>query len=91
MTSQMATQQRDAELTRFLLTRLDDEAERATTAFQRADIRARRAIVAGCAPLDDTLEIYGVAAPLDGADILCWLALPYAGHPDHRPEWNPEN
>lgn len=66
----------EAELTRLLLARLEQDEARSTTPHQREDVRARRAIIAGCAPLDDTLETYGVAAPLDGAAILRRLASP---------------
>ncbi len=54
-----------------------------------AECTSRRALVAGCAVLDDTLETYGVAAPFDGGEALRWLALPYAGHPDFDADWLP--
>ncbi len=53
------------------------------------DCSARRVILDGCRRLDHALDEYGVAAPFDGLEVMRWLAVPYADHPDYRPEWRP--
>ncbi|MGY1812039.1 DUF6221 family protein [Blastococcus sp. SYSU D00820] len=35
------------------------------------------------------LLVESAAASTDGAAVLRALALPYCGHPEHRPEWRP--
>lgn len=52
-----------------------------------AECEAKRRIVAAItAWLDEHSDEDHVPA---GDDALCWLALPYADHPDYRAEWRP--
>lgn len=55
-----------------------------------AELEAKRAIVAQCAPLLDEAPCDVDAAGADLADdVLRLLALPYAEHSDYQQEWKP--
>ena len=86
------------DMVQFLRDRLDDDKDHALRhdpARVLADIEAKRQMVdayveAGRQLVDAAPEsefAYGRSVGLGIA--VCLLALPYASHPDYRPEWRP--
>jgi hypothetical protein len=54
-----------------------------------AEVDAKRRILDWCARIDPPYGLGGILAG-QARRILRWLALPYAGHADYRPEWAPQ-
>jgi hypothetical protein len=66
--------------------------------FTRADVEAKRQILDKVVPrmneMDDQIDGEWGGGTTDGSEyvsvaLLRLLALPYADHPDYRPEWRP--
>jgi hypothetical protein len=54
-----------------------------------AEVDSKRHILDWCARIDPPYGLGGILAG-QARRILRWLALPYAGHADYRPEWAPQ-